>query len=154
MSLYGVLFWNLGSKNTARFYVTWRKCVRQLMNLPFRTHSRFLLVLCEDIPIDYQLFKRVNKIIWNLRRSVNPCLNMCVKLIEKGSMSNFSKSLCYVSKSLKLQRSSLGMPPGSFNNFLNSKIKNLYTESDFVTMANIKDLLHMHDVGNNIFSCI
>ena len=67
-------------------------------------------------------------------------------------MSDFKKSLYYISKSLKLQRSSLGMPPGSFNNILNSKIKNLYTESDFVTMGNIKDLLHMHDVGNNIFS--
>ena len=120
------------------------------MNLPYRTHSRFLPVLCEDIPIDYQLFKRVNKMFWKLRRRVNPCLNLCVKLIEKGS--NFSKSLCYVSKSLKLQRSSLGMPPDSFNNILISKIKNLYTESVFVTMGKIKDLLHMHDVGNNIFS--
>ena len=44
------------------------------------------------------------------------------------------------------------MPPGSFNDILNSKIKNLYTESDFVTMGNMKDLLHMRDVGNNIFS--
>ena len=44
------------------------------------------------------------------------------------------------------------MPPESFNNILISQIKNLYTESDFVTMGNIKDLLHMCDVGNNIFS--
>ena len=80
---------------------------------------------------------------WNLRRSVNPCLKLCVKLIEKGSMSNFSKSLCYVSKSLKLHRSSLGMPPGSFNNILNSKIKNLYTESEFITIGNVKGLLHV-----------
>ena len=72
--------------------------------------------------------------------------------IEKGSMSNFTKSLCYISKSLKLQRSSLGMSPGSFNNILNYKIKKLYTESDFITMGNIKDLLHMRDGGNNIFS--
>ena len=91
MSLYGALFWDLGSKNTASFYVTWRKCIRQLMNLPYRTHSRFLPVLCEDIPVDYQLFKRVNKMFWNLRRSVNPCLKLCVKLLEKGSMSNFFK---------------------------------------------------------------
>ena len=101
MSLYGALFWDLGSKNTARFYVTWRKYIRQLMNLPYRTRSRFLPVLSEDIPIDYQLFRRVNTMFWNLRRSVNPCLKLCVKRIEKGSMSNFSKSLCYVSKSFK-----------------------------------------------------
>ena len=62
---------------------------------------------------------------WNLRRSVNPSLKLCVKLLEKGSKSNFSKSLCYISKSLKLQRSSLGMSPGSFNNILNSKTKKI-----------------------------
>ena len=44
------------------------------------------------------------------------------------------------------------MSPSNFNNILNSKTKNLYTESDFITMANMKDLLHMRDVGNNIFS--
>ena len=38
------------------------------------------------------------------------------------------------------------MPPGSFNNILNSEIKKLYTKSDFVTMGNIKDLFHMHDI--------
>ena len=26
MLLYGALFWDLGSRNTARFYVIWRKC--------------------------------------------------------------------------------------------------------------------------------
>ena len=44
------------------------------------------------------------------------------------------------------------MSPSNFSNILNSKTKNLYTESDFITMGNIKDLLHMCDVGNNIFS--
>ena len=61
------------------------------MNLPYRTHSRFLPVMYENNPIDYQSFKRVNKMFWNLLRSVNPCLNLCVKLLEKGSMSNFEK---------------------------------------------------------------
>ena len=152
MSLYGALFWDLGSKNTVKFYVTWRKCVRKLMNLPYRTHSRFLPVLCGDISVEYQLFKRVNKIFWNLHKSTNSCLNLCAKLIEKGSCSNFSKSVSHICKSLKLNRFSFGIPPSNFSNILNDKFNMLYSESDFITMGNIKDLLYLRDVDNSFFS--
>ena len=60
MDLYGCNFWNLAGFD-ALFFTLWRKCIRKLLYLSPMTHSRFLPLLCDDIPVELQLFRRFNK---------------------------------------------------------------------------------------------
>ena len=55
MDLYGYALWDLSSYCTNRFFTTWRKCIRQLLGLPYKTYSKYLHILVNDIPIDAQL---------------------------------------------------------------------------------------------------
>ena len=66
MDLYGCNFWNLAESDVLSFFTLWRKCIRKLLYLSPMTHSRFLPLLCDDIPVELQLFRRFNKFLWNV----------------------------------------------------------------------------------------
>ena len=55
MSSYGSVLWDFSSKHVEMFYTTWRKCIRRLLGLPYRTHNNLLHLICNDIPVDGQL---------------------------------------------------------------------------------------------------
>ena len=38
---YGSAAWNLTDKHVSQFYAMYNKCVRRLLNLPYKTHTRF-----------------------------------------------------------------------------------------------------------------
>ena len=42
MSLFGSVLWDFSSKHVEMFYTTWRKCIRRLLGLPYRTHNNLL----------------------------------------------------------------------------------------------------------------
>ena len=58
-SLYGFLLWDMSAKSINKFYITWRKCLRQLYQLPYRTHNNLLHLISKDQPIDVQLHLRI-----------------------------------------------------------------------------------------------
>ena len=71
MSLYGSVLWNFLSKHVEMFYTTWRKCIRSLLGLPYRTHNNLLHLTCNDIPVDGQLHLRFLKFFVNNPKSGN-----------------------------------------------------------------------------------
>ena len=50
-------------------YVAWRKCVRRIWKLNYRTRCELLHHINECLPIDILLEKRCIKFIWNLLNS-------------------------------------------------------------------------------------
>ena len=50
-SLYGFLLWDISAKSINKFYISWRKCLRQLYQLPYRTHNNLLHLISKDQPI-------------------------------------------------------------------------------------------------------
>ena len=58
MDLYVCVLWNLTGNCINRFFTTWRKCIRQLLGLPYKTHSKYLHILVKDIATDAQVHKR------------------------------------------------------------------------------------------------
>ena len=42
VDLYDSLFWVLGSSEVDKFYTIWRKCLRGLLVVPLRTHSKYM----------------------------------------------------------------------------------------------------------------
>ena len=52
MSLYGCPLWDLDSADFRRLEVTWRKCCRSLLSLPWRTHNVLIPEIMNSKPID------------------------------------------------------------------------------------------------------
>ena len=149
MNLYGSLFWDLSSEKVNRFYMLWRKCLRMLLDLPYCTHSRFLHLIVDDIPVQVQLFKRVNNFMCKLMSSSNSTVQLCANLVTKGSCSNVCKTLNYIVFHTKMSLKILCNSKSQFMNAIRDVM--ISSEEDFKKVGNIKDLLTMR-VQKNGFS--
>ena len=69
MNLYGSQIWRYNDKTTRSFYTCWRKAIRRLYNIPYRTHNILVHYIINSYPIDVVLEKRCIKYIWNLINS-------------------------------------------------------------------------------------
>ena len=71
MNLYGSQMWRYNDKTTRSFYTCWRKAIRRLYNIPYRTHNILVHHIINSYPIDVVLEKRCIKYrpIWNLINS-------------------------------------------------------------------------------------
>ena len=53
------------------FYTAWRRAIRAIWKLPFRTHCNLLHGINDTLPIDVMLEQRCIKFIWTLLHSPN-----------------------------------------------------------------------------------
>ena len=53
--------WDLSNKCIDRLSISWRKSIRKALNIPVRTHSVYLPLICECLPLNVQLELRVMK---------------------------------------------------------------------------------------------
>ena len=84
MSLYGVLFCEFSNKGEMDvIYKEWRKAMRRIWKLPYRTHGRFLSHIAECVPIDIELKQRFLRFFSKGIRNKNKIVN-----------DIFSQSLC------------------------------------------------------------
>ena len=58
LDAYGSQLWNFDSKMVEPYYVSWRKMVRLLWNLPRTTHCDFLSTIISSLPMDIALEKK------------------------------------------------------------------------------------------------
>ena len=65
MSLYGCELWNYNSRYINDIYVAWRKVIRKLFKLPYRTHNYLVcgIVECIAVKLDRRLTKFVDSMI-------------------------------------------------------------------------------------------
>ena len=61
MSLYGCKLWDVSHRYTNNFFVSWRKAIRRMFKLPYRTHSCLLHLIINDLPVDGQIQLRIIK---------------------------------------------------------------------------------------------
>ena len=61
MSLYGCQLRDVSHKFTINFFVSWRKTIRRMFKLPYRTHSCLLHLIINDLPVDGQIHLRIIK---------------------------------------------------------------------------------------------
>ena len=87
MSLYGCQLWNFESVCVNKFYVAWRKCCRRLLDVPYKTHSGLVHLLCDDEDVDVQLHCRQLKVIKNCLNSENTIIRLCGQLAINMAVS-------------------------------------------------------------------
>ena len=88
-SFYGSQLWDLSNKCRPpidRLSISWRKSIRNALNIPVRTHSVYLPLICECLPLNVQLELRIMKFFMNGLNSTNntfrflsdhACMNRC-----------------------------------------------------------------------------
>ena len=104
MPLYGCPLWDYSDKSICKFYVAWRKAVRSILRLPRRTHCSLLNEICNDVPIDDQLYSRFVHFFQSLLYNTNKLTNMCAKLALRGSNSNVSNNVLMAANRLAIPR--------------------------------------------------
>ncbi len=129
MPLYGAPLLDFDDRSIEKLFTTWRKCVRSVLSLPPRTHSKYLPLICEDLSINQQLYSRFAKFFFNLHASSNPIVSLCAKLALRGSGSNVSNNLCVMSQMYSVNRTHLPIMqtvrndiPGNDNDLMLSNI--------------------------------
>ena len=86
-SFYGCPLWRLDSKYINRFYSCWRKCIRKIWNIPYRTHCRFIKHLFGGPDIASDLLCRFLSFYYNTINNNNPCISMCGILCQSSNTS-------------------------------------------------------------------
>ena len=107
MPLYGVQLFDLSDPSTSRVFVEWRKSIRFLMHLPYRTHNALLHLICNDIPVQYQLYNRSLRFMKSLHISQNPIVKNSFQLVLSGSCSFVSNSVSFLSSLTHVNRRDL-----------------------------------------------
>jgi len=151
MSLYGCQLWDFSHKGMTKVYTTWRKCIRKLFKLPYKTHSYLIPVLCKDLPLSIQLHKRFTKFIYKALNGTNECLKTCAMLALHGSSSSVCNNINLIASSLNMSKYLM------FNNNLTSllcKLNDLYAPhvQTVMTASQICDLLSWSFNEHNNFS--
>ena len=135
MSMYGSNLWDLSSKDMSIIFVAWRKCIRRLLDLSPRAHSRLLHLLCDDAPVDIQIHRRFVKFFTSCYQSSNKLLALASKLVLNGSRSGTCNSLNYVCYTYNLDKISLVNHPTYIDHTVN--------DADLQLVYRIQDFLHL-----------
>ena len=103
-SFYGCPLWDATCKQISRFYTSWRKSVRKLFDLPYRTHCNLLPIIADCQPVEDQILCRTAKCIYDALSSQNTYLNLLMNIVTRGSRSAVSKTYNYILCKCKLSR--------------------------------------------------
>ena len=105
MSVYGSQLWDFESKACERFYIAWRKFIRRLLNLPYKTHCSLFYLICHDLSVNVQLYFRCINFVKTCMHSKMACVRMCCNLAIEGSNSALCNSTSQDRKSTRLNSS-------------------------------------------------
>ena len=120
--------------------------IRRLFNISPRTHSKYLPLICEDLPIDVQIYKRFIKFFDNVINSDNECVTLCGKLALNGSNSSVCNNLSLISHVFKCNRYEIGSRKLSQNKYISNFMGEYYSLRELQVVGSIRDLLYIRDI--------
>lgn len=87
--LYGCEAWNHYDSSIGSFYTTWNKSVRNILNLPYRTHTRFLSQMLKTSHVEDQVLNRFYKMFLTMVNGPNDRVSFLAR-----SMAHKVRSIC------------------------------------------------------------
>ena len=90
-----------------KFYVNWRKAIRRMFNLRYRTYSCLLHLIFNDLPVDGQIQLRIITFLNCMYTKKNNVMSLCGRLAANGSGSPVSNSVNFVCYKYKIGKSDL-----------------------------------------------
>ena len=104
--LYGCQLVDFTSRDVERLYVTWRKAIRFLFQLPPKTHCVLLPLICNDVPFNVQLHRRLARFFTSCITSSNAIVRACAEQALHSS-SSLGRSLTLLSRKYKCSKVTL-----------------------------------------------
>ena len=95
-SFYGSQLWDLSNTCIDRLSISWRKSIRKALNVPARTHSVYLPLICECLPLNAQLELRVMKFYMNGINSTNRTFRFLSNHACMNRGSTIGKNINYI----------------------------------------------------------
>lgn len=153
-SIYGSELWSLNNDTIEVFCVAWRKALRRVLNLPYNTHSYFLPILSNTLPIFDELCKRS-------ARFITSCLFAPSRLVRSVSMFSvvFAKFDSPLGSNALFCCNRFGWSYNSFishsvplnNSFFEQWNENNLTDIELNTAISLMDILLIRE-GHYVFS--
>ena len=103
--LFGCESWDLSSSTA--YEVAYRKCVRRIVGLPYRTHRALLPLVCQSQPMDLRLICRISKFTYAVGTSNNALVRSCARAARHGSGSTLSNNVSVICARFNLPRNVL-----------------------------------------------
>ena len=135
-----------------KFCVSWRKCMRRVLNLNQLTHSKYLPIIIDKMDIKTQLLCRFTKFWYNCKNSSNNIVKLCSNLcLYSGSIvaGNLREVMSRVSAGWNDMLNS-AYNAGVITKLLCNKDLSARVDVDIAVSTAIKDLCMSRD---HLFSC-
>ena len=141
MSLYGCELWNYNSRYINDIYVAWRKVIRKLFKLPYRTHNYLVCGIVECITV--KLDRRLTKFVHSMINSKNSTVRELIAHFLTTESSVFAENCRYLMYKYDI---SVFAWYGSLYDVMNC-IKNIQNVSNehASNIASIKELCKIRD---------
>ena len=96
-NFYGVALCNVRSKGFNNLHILWRKAVKRILRLPFRTHNVLLPCILGKPDFDTAILIRIVKFYISMLYSSNDIVKCLAHRCQQQTVSNMGKniSLCY-----------------------------------------------------------
>ncbi len=134
MNVYGCQLWQYNKhKCLEPLFVAWRKTIRRIWKINYRTHNNLLHHINNCLPIDIQLEKRCIKYIWNLINSEHKMYNRIVGYSLNNRNTIIGENVRYCMYKYKL----------SFKDWYSSLCSIYRKIDDYVTHINML-CTHLH----------
>ena len=96
MNVYGSSLWKFNNHmNIGRFCVSWRKVIRRIWKIPYRTHNAIVYLINKCNSIVNILEKRRFKFLWNLLNSENVLFSRICKYSMCNTDSTIGENIRY-----------------------------------------------------------
>ena len=96
MNVYGSSLWRYNNHNNIeRFCIAWRKAIRRLWKIPYRTHNALVYLINESNSISIILEKRCVKFLWNLLNSDNVLFRRICRYSIYNSNTTMGENIRY-----------------------------------------------------------
>lgn len=104
---YGSAAWNLTDKSISQFYALYNKCVRRLLGLPYKTHTRFLTAFTLRKCIQDQIADRFRKLFVCMIQNVNSRVRFLAHFCTRTSESIISRNINFLSAVYNIDKTNI-----------------------------------------------
>ena len=91
MNVYGSELFNYINNNVTKLYTAWRKSIRQVFNIDYRTHNFIVYGIAGNVEIKFH--KKLAKFIFNMIHSENQFVSKILMHLFKTSSSMICRKL-------------------------------------------------------------
>ena len=95
MNVYGCQLWKFNGKHINTFFTAWRKAIRRIWKIPFRSHNKLVHLINGSHDISIILEKRCIKQSWKMLNSECELYNKIVKYCMHNANSTLGENVRY-----------------------------------------------------------